>query len=183
MPYLTDRVRLSPVSVVDACTRTVQESRLFRRTYTQASTRLLHLNCTSPIRIRRTNQALAPTFWSPFIRNDIGIALHAERAKPVPVALSMNVKDKTVAATRLTATMHHHSHPVIGADPGDSALLYVASWSSPKVLMAQTADPLSAVQEHVHPSFRPSLGEMQARLINKTADGSASALIRPYSHA
>ena len=38
----------------------------------QASTRLLHLNCTSPIRIRRTNQALAPTFWSPFIRDDIG---------------------------------------------------------------------------------------------------------------
>ena len=157
MPYLTDRVRLSPVSVVDACTRTVQESRLFRRTYTQASTRLLHLNCTSPIRIRRTNQALAPTFWSPFIRNDIGIALHAERAKPVPVALSMNVKDKIVAATHLTATMNHHSHPVIGADPGDSALLYVASWSSPKVLKAQTADPLSAVQEHVRPSFRPSL--------------------------
>ena len=183
MPYLTDRVRLSPASVVDACTRTVQESRLFRRTYTQASTRLLHLNCTSPIRIRRTNQALAPTFWSPFIRNDIGIALHAERAKPVPVALSMNVKDKTVAATRLTATMHHHSHPVIGADPGDSALLYVASWSSPKVLVAQTADPLSTVQEHVHPSFRPSLGEMQARLINRTAAGSASTLIRPYSHA
>lgn len=95
----------------------------------------------------------------------------------------MNVKDKTVAATRLTATMNHHSHPVIGADPGDSALLYVASWSSPKVLMAQTADPLSAVQEHVHPSFRPSLGEMQARLINRTAAGSASTLIRPYSHA
>ena len=95
----------------------------------------------------------------------------------------MNVKDKTVAATRLTATMNHHSHPVIGADPGDSALLYVASWSSPKVLMAQTADPLSAVQEHVHPSFRPSLGEMQARLINRTAAGSASTLIRLYSHA
>lgn len=95
----------------------------------------------------------------------------------------MNVKDKIVAATHLTATMNHHSHPVIGADPGDSALLYVASWSSPKVLKAQTADPLSAVQEHVHPSFRPSLGEMQARLINRTADGSASTLIRPYSHA
>lgn len=72
MPYLTDRVRLSPASVVDACTRTVQESRLFRRTYTQASTRLLRLNCASPIRIRRTNQALAPIFWSPFIRDDIG---------------------------------------------------------------------------------------------------------------
>ena len=102
---------------------------------------------------------------------------------PYPLPFSMNVKDKTVAAIRLTATMNYHSHPVIGADPGDSALLYVASWSSPKVLMAQTADPLSAVQEHVHPSFRPSLGEMQARLINRTAAGSASTLIRPYSHA
>ena len=50
-------------------------------------------------------------------------------------------------------------------------------------LMAQTADPLSAVQEHVHPSFRPSIGEMQARLINRTAAGSASTLIHPYSHA
>lgn len=79
----------------------------------------------------------------------------------------MNVKDKTVAATRLTATMNHHSHPVIGADPGDSALLYVASWSSPKVLMAQTPNPLSAANEQYAPPFRPSLGEMQARLINK----------------
>lgn len=184
MPYLTDRVRLSPVSVVDACTRTVQESRLFRRTYTQASTRLLHLNCTSPISIRRANQALAPTFWSPFIRDDIGHCPSCRtREAHTRCPFYMNVKDKTVAATRPTATMNHHSHPVIGADPGDSALLYVASWSSPKVLMAQTADPLSAVQEHVHPSFRPSLGEMQARLINRTAAGSASTLIRLYSHA
>lgn len=81
-----------------------------------------------------------------------------------------------------TATMNHHSHPVIGANPGDSALLYVASWSSSKVLMAQTADPLSAVQEHVQPSFRPSLGEIQARLINRTAAGSASTLIRTPTH-
>ena len=59
MPYLTDRVRLSPVSVVDACNRAFRESRVFRHTYTQASTRVQGLNCSSQIRSHRTNQALA----------------------------------------------------------------------------------------------------------------------------
>lgn len=155
MPFLTDRMPPNPVSVVDACNRAFRESRPLRHTHTrknppESSTR------TAPRQYARgTNQALAPTFWSPLIRNDIGIARHAERAKPILVALSMNLKDKTVGAARLTATMNHHSHPVIGVNPGDSALLYVASWSSPKVLMAQTPDPLSAVQEHVHPILSP----------------------------
>ena len=136
MPYLTDRVRLSPVSVVDACTRTVQESRLFRRTYTQASTRLLHLNCASPIRIRRTNLALAPTFWSPFIQDDIGHCPSCRTREAHTRCPFYERERQNRCSHPLTATMNHHSHPVIGADPGDSALLYVASWSSPKALPA-----------------------------------------------
>lgn len=124
---------------------------------------------------RGTNQALAPTFWSPFIRNDIGIALHAECAKPVSGAHSMNVKDKTVAATRLTATMNHHSHPVIGANSGNSELLDMTPRSSPKVLIAQTPNLLSAASEQYAP-FRQSFGEVQARLFRKMATKSASNL-------
>lgn len=56
---------------------------------------------------------------------------------------------------RPTATMDHHSHPVIviGANPGHSALLDMTPRSSPKVLIAQTPNPLSAANERTLHSF------------------------------
>lgn len=157
MPFLTDRMPPNPVSVVDACNRAFRESRLLRHTHTRKNPPESSTRTAPRQHARGTNQALAPTFWSPFIPNDIGIALHAERAKPILVALSMNLKDKSVAATRLTATMNHHSHPVIGASSGSSALLDITPRSSPKVLMAQTPNPLSAANEPHHPFASPSV--------------------------
>lgn len=129
------------------------------------------------------NQALATTFWSPVILNDIGHCPSC-RTREAHTRCPFYERERQNRCGHPPDSNDEPSlAPRIGADPGDSALPYVASWSSPKVLMAQTADPLSAVQEHVHPSYRPSLGEMQARLINRTAAGSASTLIHPYSHA
>lgn len=60
---------------------------------------------------------------------------------------------------------------VIGANPGNSALLDMTPRSSPKVLIAQTPNPLSAANEQYAPPFRQSFGEVQARLFRKTAPG------------
>ena len=74
-----------------------------------------------------------------------------------------------------TATMDHHSRPVIGANPGHSVLLDMTARSSPKVLIAQTPNLLSAASEQYAP-FRQSFGEVQARLFRKMATKSASNL-------
>ena len=78
---------------------------------------------------------------------------------------------------RPTANMDHHSHPVIGASSGNSALLDITPRSSPKVLMAQTPNPLSAANEQYTPSFRQSFGEVQARLFSKKTTRSASTFL------
>jgi len=47
---------------------------------------------------------------------------------------------------------------VIGANPGNSALLDMTPRSSPKVLIAQTPNPLSAANEqYAHPFASPSV--------------------------
>ena len=171
MPFLTDRMLPSPVSVVDACIRTFRESRLFRHTYTQASTRVLHSNRTSPIRIRRTNQALATTFWSPAILNDMGHHPSC-RVREARVRCPFDEREgQNRSRHRPTVTMDHHSHPVIGASSENSALLDMTPRSSPKVLIAQTPDPLSAANEQYPPSFRQSFSEIQAHLFRKTTPG------------
>ena len=70
----------------------------------------------------------------------------------------------------------------MGANPGNSALLNMTPRSSPRVLIAQTPDPLSAANEQYPPSFRPSLGEIQAHLFRKTATRLASTLTRASTH-
>lgn len=126
-------------------------------TYAQESTRVQHSNCDSSTRTRYQSGTCSHLLESP----------HPERYRYCPSCRtreahtrcpSMNLKDKSVAATRLTATMNHHSHPAIGANPGDSALVYVASWSSSKVLMDQRSTRyLPRMNSTPHPFASPSV--------------------------
>jgi len=106
MPFLKDRM---PATRYPLLMHVIEPSgnTAWSGIHTRASTRVLH-SSSSPIRICRTNQALATTFWSPVVLNDIG-QCHSCRVREARVRCPFDErKGQNRSRHRPTATMDHH---------------------------------------------------------------------------